>query len=148
MEKLHSSTDVTQLSLFGDEGVAEDSPQDTGSEDKPVGPENCAFCKARIDRDDSSTYHEVITWLRGPRRDSNLARNYTGRKAHRPCLLAVVQGRAASEIPLDEAAESKPDKSDHGDLPDLLARTESDWDAEDSDNSSTILNPIDVFLEN
>ena len=63
---------------------------------------DCYFCGKPVDEDDPRTYHEVKSWVNGPKLDGPKLRNQTGRIAHEHCVLNQVSGQAADQPELFE----------------------------------------------
>lgn len=58
---------------------------------------DCAFCVRPVDLDDDETYHEVKSWVNGPKLDGPKLREQTGLVAHKACIDKVIAGQAADQ---------------------------------------------------
>lgn len=61
--------------------------------------QNCAICGDHIFNADSdeSVYHEVSSWVNGPKLDSPKLRRQTGFVAHKECVDNLVAGQAPDQ---------------------------------------------------
>jgi len=74
----------------------------------PVTPEQagikCSFCHEGFtveELDDPNlTYIEVASWVTGPKLQSPVMREQTGRRAHKSCIDKALDGEAADQQPL------------------------------------------------
>lgn len=57
----------------------------------------CAFCELPCSPDHSDTFHEVTSWVHGPKLDGPKLREQTGRIAHKYCVELAVSGQAADQ---------------------------------------------------
>ena len=84
----------------------------------------CKFCFERVNIDDPETYHEVKSWVNGPKLDGPKLREQTGRYAHKSCIDLLVAGQAPDQErlfdPIEDikAATTLIDEEDDGDTPD------------------------------
>jgi hypothetical protein len=53
----------------------------------------CKFCLNGLDPDAEDTYHEVKSWVNGPKLDGPKLRERTGRLAHKSCIDLLVAGQ-------------------------------------------------------
>jgi hypothetical protein len=58
---------------------------------------SCAFCFQPVDQDDTDNYHEVASWVNGPKLDGPKLRQQTGAVAHKSCVDKLVQGQAPDQ---------------------------------------------------
>lgn len=91
-EKVDPKTETDQTELFVVEQTLFDME---GKDDSPpavaVGP-TCAFCSTPVDASEESTHSEVLSWIRGKKKDSSVLRSYTGRYACSPCIKVLRSG--------------------------------------------------------
>ena len=66
----------------------------------------CDLCGKGVDPDNDETYHEVKSWVNGPKLDGPKLRERTGRLAHKHCIDAMVAGQAPDQPTIFE--ESTP----------------------------------------
>lgn len=59
--------------------------------------DRCSFCEEAVDRNDPDTYHEVKSWVNGPKLDGPKLREQTGRVAHKRCIELQVAGQAPDQ---------------------------------------------------
>jgi len=57
----------------------------------------CAFCPEPLDADDTTIYHEVKSWVTGPKLDGPVLREQTGQLAHKSCIQALIAGQAPDQ---------------------------------------------------
>lgn len=57
----------------------------------------CEFCPESVDADDAETYHQVVSWVNGPKLDGPKLREQSGLLAHRKCIDHLVAGQAADQ---------------------------------------------------
>lgn len=57
----------------------------------------CFFCKNELDADDPTTYRQVESWVTGPKLDSPVLREQTGRLAHKTCIENIMRGQAPDQ---------------------------------------------------
>lgn len=57
----------------------------------------CTFCGHRADSDDPSTYHQVVSWVHGPKLDGPVLREQTGKIAHEVCVQHQIAGQAPDQ---------------------------------------------------
>lgn len=57
----------------------------------------CAVCGLDVDVDDPETYHEVKSWVNGPKLDGPKMREQTGEMAHKKCIDLMVAGQAPDQ---------------------------------------------------
>jgi hypothetical protein len=63
---------------------------------------NCAACGQPCDPDNPETYHEVRSWVNGPKLDGPKLREQTGDIAHKDCIDRMVAGQAPDQPKLFE----------------------------------------------
>jgi hypothetical protein len=82
---------------------------DTPSEEdqnQPDGPTRfCRFCLNGLNPDDVDTYHEVKSWVSGPKLDGPKLREQTGNYAHKSCIDLLVAGQAPDQDRLFDTVE-------------------------------------------
>jgi len=61
---------------------------------------NCAFCHKPVEADDPTVHREVISWVSGPKLDSPVLREQTGRLACESCIHKLKLGQAVDQEPL------------------------------------------------
>jgi hypothetical protein len=61
---------------------------------------NCEFCGDPVDMDDPDVQRQVTSWVHGPKLDSPVLREQTGKVAHNECVQMVVNGVAPGTEPL------------------------------------------------
>lgn len=64
---------------------------------------HCPWCGERVYRDgtdDATVYHEVVSWVTGPKLDGPVLRERTGRIAHPECIDKIRNGQAPDQEPL------------------------------------------------
>jgi hypothetical protein len=57
----------------------------------------CAFCFKDVNQDDEENYHEVVSWVNGPKLDGPKLRAQTGSMAHKSCIDKLVHGQAPDQ---------------------------------------------------
>lgn len=57
----------------------------------------CPFCLKLADSNDPFTYREVTSWVHGPKLQSPVLRQQTGRIAHPACIDKLVHGQAPDQ---------------------------------------------------
>lgn len=57
----------------------------------------CSFCFKLTDQDDPETYHEVTSWVNGPKLDGPKLRQQTGSIACKSCIDKLVVGQAPDQ---------------------------------------------------
>lgn len=57
----------------------------------------CPFCHQRVNPDDPDNYHEILSWVHGPKLDGSSLRERTGRTAHKECVQKVKAGQAPDQ---------------------------------------------------
>lgn len=121
---LSSSGDESQQTDLFPEVPSEPNgtPEETTDTKECNGVDDCAICTERVDRDDDTTYHEILSWVRGAKKDAATMREYTGRVAHGPCVSRLVAGIAPSQKSLEEVLDEAPTPSTEGD-PDFLSES-------------------------
>ena len=62
---------------------------------------NCAFCNQAVNLDDPETYHQVVSWVHGPKLDGPVLREQTGLLAHKDCIQNQIAGQAPDQPELD-----------------------------------------------
>jgi hypothetical protein len=62
----------------------------------------CAFCPEQVDETNPENYHEVTSWVSGPKLDGPKLREQSGRVAHKKCIDNLVHGQAADQPELFE----------------------------------------------
>lgn len=70
------------------------SLQGFGARSLPTG---CVFCGGPVDQDGDDTYHEVTSWVSGPKLQSPKLRTQTGRLAHGECVQKLIAGQAPDQ---------------------------------------------------
>lgn len=70
----------------------------------------CPFGDGYIsDEQFDDAYHEMTSWVHGPKKDGSTYRNYTGRMAHKECIERAAAGIAPDQASLfDQADEPQP----------------------------------------
>lgn len=68
---------------------------------------HCSFCGRRVSLDDPTTHSEVISWIRGPRKDSSVLRKYTGSHACGDCISRIRSGLSPKEVDFETALASE-----------------------------------------
>lgn len=58
---------------------------------------SCAFCPEPLDADDVTVYHEVKSWVTGPKLDGPVLREQTGVLAHKSCIENLMHGQAPDQ---------------------------------------------------
>jgi len=67
---------------------------------------NCSACHQPADEHDPDTYHEITSWVNGPKLDGPKLREHTGRVMHKDCAEKLARGQAPDQPELfDEAGE-------------------------------------------
>ena len=114
MEPLPFSTEghtqpSEQLPLFEepprDEADKLSSPR---SDDSTLPRATCFFCGRHVDPKSDTTYAEVRSWISGPKKDSAVLRQYTGRYADNDCISLLRAGMHPSQKTLEETADATP----------------------------------------
>lgn len=62
----------------------------------------CQLCGQEVDKNDPTTWKQVIGWVGGPRKDSMRLREDTGKYAHNDCVLKRQRGIAEDQSDLFE----------------------------------------------
>jgi len=99
-----SNADSEQTDLFPDVPDVEIPVQPDSDGSSTL----CFFCYDGVDEDDINAYHEVSSWVRGPKKDSATLRKYTGRRAHGECVSRIAAGLAPRQKSLEETVDSTP----------------------------------------
>jgi hypothetical protein len=102
MDKSFESTQQTDLFPEVSDG------QDVGlcSEPRSNCGGSCHYCKRPVDTGDDSTAFEVVSWVRGKKKDSYSLREYSGRVAHGSCIENLKAGIAPTQATLDDALDA------------------------------------------
>jgi len=79
----------------------EERLSDVAGEEGQVRSTACALCGQRCNFEDPDTYHEVTSWVHGPKLDGPKLRQHTGNIAHKACIDATVAGQAVDQPTLD-----------------------------------------------
>jgi len=66
---------------------------------------SCALCSESLDADDTTIYHEVKSWVTGPKLDGPVLRERTGSLAHKSCIANLMHGQAPDQPVLFEDEE-------------------------------------------
>lgn len=61
----------------------------------------CSLCNMPADENHPSTYHEVTSWVSGPKLDGPKLREHTGRIAHEYCIELAISGQAPDQPKLE-----------------------------------------------
>lgn len=62
----------------------------------------CLLCKRGVDKDDPTTWKQVVGFVGGPRKDSMRFRKDTGKYAHDACVQKEARGQAVDQPDLFE----------------------------------------------
>lgn len=62
----------------------------------------CDFCNNPVNLDDPETYHEVTSWVNGPKLDGPKLRERTGNVAHKDCVDKIIHGQSPEQEGLFE----------------------------------------------
>lgn len=74
----------------------------------------CDFCSKEVNLDDEENYHEVTSWVNGPKLDGPKLRERTGNVAHKSCIDKILAGQAPDQEGLfDDLGTARP-SSDAG----------------------------------
>ena len=57
----------------------------------------CGKCGLDIDPSDETNYHEVTSWVSGPKLDGPVLREQTGWLAHKKCIENLIAGQAPDQ---------------------------------------------------
>lgn len=69
----------------------------------------CPFGDGYIsDEQFDDAYHEMTSWVHGPKKDGSTYRNYTGRMAHKECIERAAAGIAPDQASLFDQADEQP----------------------------------------
>lgn len=69
---------------------------------------SCWFCNKYVDQSDpDKIYREVTSWVTGPKLQSPVLREQSGRVAHKECVENQVAGQAADQPTLDDPIVEK-----------------------------------------
>lgn len=90
------------------------SSEDPG--DATESPNHCSFCGRRVSLDDPTTYSEVLSWIRGPRKDSSVLRKYTGSHACGDCIAKLRSGLSPKEVDFETALDAPAESAPAGDI--------------------------------
>lgn len=117
MEEYNGPTDsitTEQNALFeppadgasGAENLPSKDPSDVTESQR-----HCTFCRRRISLDDPTTHSEVTAWVRGPKKDSSVLREYTGRNACGDCITKLRAGISPDAKDFETLLSEEPEKS-------------------------------------
>lgn len=67
----------------------------------------CPLCKLKVDKNDPTTWKQVVGWVGGPRKDSMRLRQDTGKYAHDKCVEKVQRGQAIDQPDLWDIPEEQ-----------------------------------------
>lgn len=59
--------------------------------------DHCWFCGKHVDKDDTTNYRQVDSWVTGPKLDHPVLRQQTGNFAHHDCVQKVINGQAPDQ---------------------------------------------------
>lgn len=76
--------------------MPEEVPPPNFSRDVPTSL-RCKFCHQLINQDDEKNYHEILSWVHGPKLDGSSLRERTGRIAHKACIEKLKAGQAPDQ---------------------------------------------------
>lgn len=76
-------------------------PTDAGGSQR-----HCSFCSGRISVDDPTTYSQITSWVRGPKKDSPVLREYTGLVACGNCIAKLRAGVSPTSSDFEEALDA------------------------------------------
>lgn len=81
----------------------------------------CEFCDEPVDADDPETYHQVVSWVNGPKLDGPKLREQSGLLAHKKCIDHLVHGQAADQPELfdDESLMTDEDLDEKSEIEQL-----------------------------
>lgn len=60
----------------------------------------CLLCNKGVDKDDPTTWKQVVGFVGGPRKDSMRLREDTGKYAHDACVKKIASGQALDQADL------------------------------------------------
>ncbi len=61
---------------------------------------DCVACDLPVDLDADDTHYETTVWVKGPKRDGAVLREYTGRFMHGECVIMITNGVAPGTEPM------------------------------------------------
>lgn len=92
-------------------------PTDAGGSQR-----NCTFCGRRVSLDDPTTYSQITSWVRGPKKDSPVLREYTGLLSCGDCIAKLRAGVSPTSSDFEEALDAP---SEPADVPDTIFTDQS-----------------------
>lgn len=87
-----------------------EDPTDAGGSQR-----HCSFCSRRVSVDDPTAYSQITSWVRGPKKDSPVLREYTGLVACGNCIAKLRAGVSPTSPDFEEAldAPAEPVRADY-----------------------------------